>query len=164
MNDIKLLDVLHNASSLELFRLSMLIEKLLADPKRIVAIRKHLILGQAVRYFDFQNGEMKEGRITAMGDRQVTIQELGSRKAWKLPYAAIESEAQSEPEPHPTPKAATPARSDFHRGDQVAFEDRYLHTHIGRIVRINARTATVEAEGSSWRVSFALLRPVIDAR
>ena len=164
MHDVKLLDALHNASSLELFRLSMLIEKLLADPKRIIAIRKQLILGQMVRYFDFQKGVFQEGRITAMGDRQVTIQEQGSRRAWKLPYAAIEPAAKSEPGPRPTPQAAAPVRSDFHRGDQVSFEDRYLHTHIGRIVRINSRTATVEAEGSSWRVSFALLRPVIDAR
>jgi hypothetical protein len=41
MHDVKLLDSLHNASSLELFRLSMLVDKLLADPKRIIAIRKH---------------------------------------------------------------------------------------------------------------------------
>jgi hypothetical protein len=164
MHDLKLLDSLHNASSLELFRLSMLIEKLLADPKRIIAIRKQLILGQTARYFDFQKGELQEGRITAMGDRQVAIQERGSRKAWKLPYAAIELAAPSEPGPRASPQAAAPARSDFHQGDQVSFEDRYLHSHIGRIVRINSRTATVEAEGSNWRVSFALLRPGIDAR
>jgi hypothetical protein len=164
MHDVKLLDSLHNASSLELFRLKVLIETLLADPKRIITIRKHLILGQAVRYFDFQKGELQEGRITAMGDRQVTIQEQGSRRAWKLPYIAIELAAKSESGARPTPQAVAPVRGDFHRGDQVSFEDRYLRTHIGHIVRINSRTATVEAEGSSWRVSFALLRPVIDAR
>ena len=47
---------------------------------------------------------------------------------------------------------------------EVSFEDRFLRTHIGHIVRINSRTATVEAQGASWRVSFTLLRPVIDAR
>jgi len=164
MYNIKLLDALHSASSLELFRLSMLIEKLLADPNRIIAIRKNLILGQAVRYFDFQTGELQDGRITAMGDRQVTIQEQRSHRAWKLPYAAIELAAKSEPAPPSTPRVVAPVRSDFRRGDRVSFEDRYLRIHVGRIVRINTRTATVEAEGTSWRVSFALLRPVIDAR
>jgi hypothetical protein len=51
MNDLKLIDSLNNASSLDLFRLSAVIERLLADPKRILAIRRHLNLGQAVRFF-----------------------------------------------------------------------------------------------------------------
>jgi hypothetical protein len=55
-----------------------------------------------------------------------------------------------------------PRREDFQRGDRVSFEDRYVKTHLGVIVRINPRTATVSAEGLEWRVSFALLRPVLD--
>ncbi len=85
MKDFKLIDSLNNASSLELFRLSALIGRLLADPKRIIAVRQHLILGQMVRFLHPQKCELREGRIIAMSDRQVTIQELGSRQAWKLP-------------------------------------------------------------------------------
>lgn len=36
------LDVLQNASSPELFQLSMLIERLLADPRRIIAVRNDI--------------------------------------------------------------------------------------------------------------------------
>ena len=48
-NDLELVDSLNNASSLDLFRLSTLIERLLADPKRIIVVRQYLILGQTVR-------------------------------------------------------------------------------------------------------------------
>jgi len=38
-----------------------------------------------------------------------------------------------------------------------------LQTVVGTIVRINERTATVDAgNGNSWRVGFALLRRVLD--
>ena len=36
MNDTKLVEALSNASSLELFELSTIIDRLLADPRRIV--------------------------------------------------------------------------------------------------------------------------------
>jgi hypothetical protein len=100
-----------------------------------------------------------------MGARQVTIQALRSRRAWKLPYAAIETPktAGSDPAPKkPSPKMVAPGREDFRRGERVSFEDRYLQSHVGLIVRINQRTATVESDDKSWRVPFALLRPVHD--
>jgi hypothetical protein len=45
----------------------------------------------------------------------------------------------------------------------VAFEDKYLNTVVGTIVRINQRTATVDpGDGTTWRVAFGLLRAVVD--
>ena len=44
-----------------------------------------------------------------------------------------------------------------------AFEDKYLQTVVGTIVRINSRTATIDpGDGTHWRVGFALLRHVLD--
>ncbi len=62
--------------------------------------------------------------------------------------------------PPPTPQAT---RNDFRCGEKVAFEDKYLNTVVGTIVRINQRTATVDpGDGTSWRVAFGLLRSVVD--
>jgi hypothetical protein len=45
----------------------------------------------------------------------------------------------------------------------VAFEDKYLQTVVGTVVRINQRTASIDpGDGTTWRVGFALLRPVVD--
>ncbi len=66
----------------------------------------------------------------------------------------------AEPEP---PQAPQPTRDDFRRGEKVAFEDKYLQTVVGTIVRINSRTATIDpGDGTQWRVGFALLRHVLD--
>lgn len=88
--DPRVLDALQNASSLELFQLSTLIERLLADPRRIIAVRKDMNLGQTVRFVDWRDGSLREGKVVAMRDTQVTLQDLRERKEWKLPYAAIE--------------------------------------------------------------------------
>ena len=166
--DPRVLDALQNASSLELFQLSTLIERLLADPRRIIAVRKDMNLGQTVRFVDWRDGSLREGKVVAMRDTQVTLQDLRERKEWKLPYAAIEpplSDPATRPQavaPEP-PAAPRPTRNDFRCGEKVAFEDKYLQTVVGTIVRINSRTATIDpGDGTQWRVGFALLRHVLD--
>ncbi len=64
--DPRVLDALQSASSLELFQLSTLIERLLADPRRIIAVRKNMHLGQAVRFVDWRDGSLREGKVVAM--------------------------------------------------------------------------------------------------
>lgn len=166
--DARVLEALQQASSLELYQLSTVIERLLADPRRILAVRKDLHLGQTVRFMDWRDGSLREGKVVAMRDTQVTLHELRERREWKLPYAAIEP-PQPNPAVHPQaaepepPQAPQPTRDDFRRGEKVAFEDKYLQTVVGTIVRINSRTATIDpGDGTHWRVGFALLRHVLD--
>ena len=148
------------------FQLSTIIQTMLADPRRIIAVRAKLHLGQAVRFLDWRDGQMRSGRVIALKDTQVTLHEDGTRREWKLPYAAIELPASTgaQPQPQPaTPAAPKPTRNDFRCGEKVAFEDRYLQTRVGTIVRINQRTATIDTgDGTSWRVGFGLLRHVLD--
>jgi hypothetical protein len=163
--DSRLLEALQHASNLQLFELNALIERMLADPKRILPMRKDLHLGQTVRFMDWRDGQMRTGKVVELKDRQLTIHEDGTRSSWTLPYAAVEpprSQAKpvSPPEPPITPRAT---RNDFRCGEKVAFEDKHLNTVMGTIVRINQRTATIDpGDGTTWRVAFALLRHVVD--
>ena len=165
--DPRLLDVLHQASSLELFQLSTLIERLLADPRRIIAVRKDMHLGQTVRFLDWRDGSLREGQVVALRDTQVTLQDLRERREWKLPYAAIEPPAPNaaarQAQAAPDPAAPRLTRNDFRCGEKVAFEDKYLNTVVGTIVRINERTASIDpGDGTKWRVGFGFLRHVLD--
>jgi hypothetical protein len=166
--DPKLLDALSRASSLELFQLSTIVERLLADPRRIIAVRVNMHLGQTVRFLDWRDGHMRSGCVVTLKDTQVTLHEEGTRREWKLPYAAIEPPPANErvdadiaaPTRQSMPK---PGRADFRCGEKVAFEDKYLQGQVGTVVRINQRTATVDTgNGHSWRVPFAMLRHVMD--
>lgn len=165
--DPKLIDALNHASSLELFQLSTIIERLLADPRRIIAVRTNMNLGQTVRFLDWRDGQMRSGKVVAMKDTQVTLHEEGTRREWKLPYAAVEpplatpqSKAAAAPATPPPIKAS---REDFRCGEKVSFDDKYLQPQVGTVVRINQRTATVDTgNGHSWRVPFHMLRHVLD--
>ena len=168
MNDKKLIEALSNASSLELYELSRIIEQLLADPRRIVPVLNKLNLGKSVQFMDWRTGQMRSGKVTAIKDSQVTVNEDASRLQWKLSYAAIDPGENNEPVENsspvnnqPTPKKLGP--DDFRRGDKVSFTDKYLQPQIGTITRINQRTASVECDGGSgWRVPFAMLSHVMD--
>ena len=46
--DPKLVDALSRASSLELFQLSTIIERMLADPRRIIAVRANMHRKRAI--------------------------------------------------------------------------------------------------------------------
>lgn len=164
--DPRLLEVLQHASNLQLFQLNSVIQRMLADPKRIVQVRKALHLGQTVRFMDWRDGHMRLGKIIAMKDTQLTVHEDGTRSSWTVPYTAVEPPAPGSPRPAAPPEPPPPpraSRNDFRCGEKVAFEDKHLNTVVGTIVRINQRTASIDpGDGTTWRVGFALLRHVVD--
>ncbi|WP_232315501.1 hypothetical protein [Aquincola tertiaricarbonis] len=59
---------MNRASSLQLFQLSALIKRLLADPRRIIAVRVNMHLGQTVRFVDWRDGSLRGGTVMAMKD------------------------------------------------------------------------------------------------
>lgn len=135
MANPQLIEALSGATSLELYELSAIIDRLLADPKRIGAVVVHLNLGRQVQFMDRQTGRMREG---------------------------IDSPAGAAPGPAMPPQRK-PGREDFRRGDKVSFTDKYLQPQVGVISRINQRTATVDCEGGGgWRVPFGMLHHVTD--
>lgn len=170
MADPKLIEALSNASSLELFELSNIVDRLLADPRRIMAIRQQLNLGKAVQFMDWRTGQMRSGKVAELKSNQVTVHEDGTQTHWKLSYAGIDPGGSDERIESPSPSVSQapvhkPGPQDFRRGDKVSFTDKYLQYQVGTITRINQRTATVDCEGGTgWRVPFAMLNHVMDIR
>ena len=93
------------------------------------------------------------------GRESVTIEQASPRRRWKQPYAAVVAKGAFQPE---APPRATQSRASFTVGDTASFTDRYGVHHLGRVVRLNAKTASVTADGENWRVPYALLRTVVD--
>ena len=170
--DPRMVEALESATSLQLYQLKAIIEGMLADPRRGIAARASLHLGQPVQFVDFRDGQMRRGKIIAMRDTQATVLEDGTKRTWKIPCVAMQGytdtdrrtdQAPYEPPPEPV-IAATKAR-EFQRGDAVTFDDRDGRGITGVIVRINQRTATIgtgTASGGTWRVPFHMLRHVLD--
>ncbi|MDE2456991.1 MAG: hypothetical protein KGL43_25655 [Burkholderiales bacterium] len=166
---IKLIEDLPMATSAELYQLSWVIDRLLADPRRIVQARGQLHTGQQVQYLSWDDGKLRPVRVIAMKDEYVTVLDEVRNVRIKVPYAAIwlqepgaaESGATSESAKlRPPPEIAS--RDDFRVGNRVSFTDQNLQQRVGLIVRINQRTATLDCDGQSWRVAFGLLHHLVD--
>ena len=168
--DPRMIDALQGASSLQLYQLKAIIEGMLADPKRSLAARTSLHLGQSVRFVDFRDGQMRSGKIIAFKDTQATVLEQGTKRTWKIPCVSMQGYTEADrsgdtapyvPPPEPV-TAATKARA-FQQGDTVTFEDRDGRAITGVVVRVNQRTASIgTGDGGTWRVPFQLLRHVLD--
>jgi hypothetical protein len=61
----------------------------MADPRRIVQARSQLHIGQLVKYWDWGTGKLREARIAAMKDRQVTLLDEQSKQRFSVLYAAV---------------------------------------------------------------------------
>ncbi len=166
----RLLDALGQASSLQLYRLQAIVQRMITDPKRVIEIRRQLHLGQTVRYFDLQSGQMRPARVVEMKDKEILVRDQATLRHWRLAYAAVEPPATGQTDvadstapATPPPAAPKPGRNDFQRGQKVSFEDKHLRAQVGVITRINQRTASIDTgDGGLWKASFALLRHVVD--
>ncbi|NPT42266.1 hypothetical protein GNZ12_13285 [Paraburkholderia sp. 1N] len=159
-----ILDSLRQAPSAELYRLYLAIGKMLDDPRRILEVRQRLHLGMEVSYIGSDPlAPPSHGTVVELRQTQVVIQDNQSRQRWSVLYAAVIPGTANGPThtPPPPPRAQ---REEFFIGDTVGFTDKHLSERVGIIVRLNAKTASIavnESEGH-WRVSYALLRKIVD--
>jgi hypothetical protein len=165
----RMIEALDGASSLQLSQMKALIEGMLADPRRLMAAKASLHLGQAVQFVDFRSGQIRQGKLIAKHDTQATVLEEAARRNWKINYVSIEAaeprEAGEQAKPYDPPPEPAPRmhHSGFSPGDKVTFDDGRGHDLVGVIAKINRRTATLEStDGKTWRVDFELLRHVVD--
>ena len=150
---------LQQASDLDLLRLRAAIDYLLQSPKRLIAIRERLHLGQEVDFWNQRENRMQHGRVVQFKRDELLIQTENPSTYWWAEFAVIQFDACQAPQPAPPGRMQ---RSDFEPGDTVSFEGRDLIQRLGTIVRLNQKTATVSCDGQQWRVSYALLRRVVD--
>ena len=162
---------LPQAQSLDLYRLEYVVRALYSEPKRALPIRIHLRLGMIVRFFGRNTGTFHSGRIVAMNDHGMTIDDPAfNLRHTNVPYAAIDLKTPAQPEvevinsPPPRPAATHQTRPDFKVGDRVTFYDRNNIPVTGTVSRINKKTVTVvpDNQDGQWRVSAALLNHLVD--
>jgi len=162
---------LPQAQSLDLYRLGQAIRMLYSEPERVVAIRMHLHRGMMVRFLGSDANTFHTGRIVAIKDRGLTIDEpaLNLRHS-NVPYAAVDLTQRVQPddgavEPAPAQSATRAAkRGEFKIGDRVMFNDRDGAPISGKVSRVNQKTVTVvpDHREGHWRVPPALLNHLVD--
>jgi ribosomal protein L35AE/L33A len=168
----KLVVNLPQAETLDLYRLEYIVRALYSEPKRTMAARARINLGMTIEYFDSRDGCFHRGRITRTQDTGVTIDDPDRKlRLTGLPYAALNFSGASfykgSDAPIEQPRTAPPPekRAQFKIGDRVSFMDRDFRLLVGTVVRVNAKSISVDADNvpGHWRVSPSLLTHMIEA-
>lgn len=160
--DTRILDTLNHATSFDLYELSVAIDRILTDPVRILDIRRRLHVGQQVQFFCARHGASVAGRIVELRPKQVVIEEVSTHQRWLLQYAAVALDSSAHAAAPAPPSRPKIDRSSFSVGDTVGFTDKHLRQRVGTILRLNDKTVSLDCDGESWRVSWHMLRKVID--
>ena len=155
--DPKVVQALQQATLLELFAMSTLIDRQMSDPARIAAVRLRLHLGQRVQFLDWRDPQMqmRPAQVVALTKDHVKVLEEGAHRQWNLPYAAVEpaidqaSPPAAPPAPPPQPAAKT-RRDNFRGGERVSFEDRSGASSASRAsCTLRWRSWVIRGEGPS---------------
>ena len=92
----RMIEALEGASNRQLYQLKAIIEGMLADPRRGLVARANLHLGQADRFLNFRDGELRSGKIIAFRGTQATVLEQGTKRTWKIPCVSMQGHTDAE--------------------------------------------------------------------
>ncbi len=161
MNFSDVLKALNQASAFELYRMRAAIDRVLDEPRWLLAIQGRLRVGQSVEYFDARANKLRRGQVIEMRRKQAVILDMDEAQRWLIDYAAInldgvDIEIREQ-------KQQGLGRNEVAVGEVVGFLDRNQQQRSGRIIRLNDKTVTVLCEGVRWRVAYCWLHRVVDS-
>lgn len=150
MDYSELADLLDSASTFDLYRLNDVINQMLDDPKRLIAIKRRLRLGQPVMYYLTSKEPLQRGIVEKVKTTRVVIRDDADGHRWDVPLTAINLDPDSVVDVPPfKPAQETLSKNDFQVGDSVGFCDKSGQDRYGQIVRLNKKTATLECDQHS---------------
>lgn len=157
-----LLQELDKASAFELFRLNVAISRALDDPQRLLAVKTALHLGMETTYFEVAAGREFPCRVEQIGRTKVVVIDLEDNKRYKLPYYMLNLN-QVDTVIREDQKRKGMSRQELGVDSQVGFIHSKTGEQItGTVLRLNAKTVTIETAKGQWRVGYASLFPLIE--
>jgi hypothetical protein len=160
MNFSDVLKALNSASGFELYRMRAAIDRVLDEPRWLLAIQSRLQVGQSIEYFDTQSNTLRRGQVLELRRKQAVVLDNDDGRRWLVSYVAINidgADVQIREQ-----KQNGLGRNEVSVGDMVGFLDRNQQQRSGRIVRLNDKTVTLLCNNQQWRVAYSLLHRVVE--
>lgn len=89
MNFSDVLKSLNRASAFELYRMRAAIDRVLDEPRWLLAIQARLQVGQTIEYFDAQANASRHGKVLELRRKQAVILDQDDGKRWLISYVSI---------------------------------------------------------------------------
>jgi hypothetical protein len=161
MNFSDVLKALSGASAFELYRMRAAIDRVLDEPRWILAVQSRIQVGRSVEYFDPQSNMLRHGQVLEMRRKQAVVLDKDDGRRWLIAYAAINLDG-ADIQIREQPKQGL-GRNEVAVGEVVGFVDRNQHQRSGRIIRLNDKTVTLLCNNQQWRVAYSLLHRVVES-
>jgi len=161
MNFSDVLKALNDASAFELYRMRAAIDRVLNEPRWVLAVQSRVQVGQAIEYFDAQSNKLRRGQVLEMRRKQAVILDQDDGRRWLIEYASINLDG-TDVQIREQPKQGL-GRNEVAVGEVVGFLDRSQQQRSGRITRLNDKTVTLICDQRQWRVAYSLLHRVVDS-
>jgi hypothetical protein len=161
MDYSKIIEELKQASLFDLYRLSVAINQLLEDPRRLSEIKKCLRSGQNISYFDDTENRLIEAKVIRLMRTRLLVENIDDQQRWEIPLYYVNLDEVNTDIIGSSKKGLD--KSQFKVGDLVSFQDKQNHDVHGKIIRLNQKTATIKTNtDTEWRVGYEWLYVVIN--
>ena len=160
MNIQSVFQELQTASDFELSRLKAAIEKLLEDPERINALRKKMVIGMQLDYFDVEDNRAIPCELLEIRRTRATVRVIETGKTWTLPFHYLNLE-HIVTELVANNKRGL-SKAELYIGLTVGFvHNQNNQDYIGKVVKLNPKRAVILVDNVQWQVPYQILFPII---
>jgi hypothetical protein len=162
MDFTEVLSALNKATLFDLHRLQSAIYQELSNPKRLDAIKVHLKVGKQISYFDSDLNRLIDAVVVKPKKTLCLVKHVDDGKMWNIPIYYInldnvDTDIKADEGQRGIAKAVLKV------WDRVGFKGKEEGDLYGEVIRLNQKTATIRVDQyNQWRVSYALLFPVLD--
>lgn len=160
MNIQLIFQELQTASDFELFRLKAAIDKLLEDPERINTLRKKLVVGMPLDYFNQEENRSIACELLAIKRTRATVREIETGKRWTLPFYYLNLD-------HIATELVVNntlgmSKAELYIGCTVGFvNSQNNQDYIGQVVKLNPKRAVILVGNEKWQVPYQMLFSII---
>jgi len=161
MDYSQILKDLDDATSFDLYRLTSALQDEMESVERIKKVRSGLRIGQDITWFDNNTHQLVEAKILKFNKTRCLVRNVIDGLKWNITYAYINTEDKAV-EINMNQKYGV-KKSELRVGDTISYVSRDNLQIFGTVVKLNPKTAGVKTmTGESWRVSYGLIKKVVD--
>jgi len=160
MDYSNIIEELNSASFFDIYRLSCALNQELTNDTRIQEVKKRLIVGQEISWFNAQSNKLEKATLLKCNKTRALVENKSDAERWNVHYAAINmEEVDVTIDMH---QKVGLRKIELSLGDVVAFLDASNQLLYGSIEKLNPKTARITVKDVSWSVSYNLLRRADD--
>jgi len=163
MNDLNaIFKQLQPLSLFELSRLRSAISRVIEDPARNAAVRRHLKLGMSITYFDCDKNDLVEATLVDIRKTRVSVINKHDGAKWDLGLDVINLDGIDTSIAPQKPSEGLD-RNSLKIGVHVGFKNRDQEVVYGVIEKLNPKRALMRlSNGQRWNVGYPLLFLVME--